>query len=515
MISAALNGVLAANILPAALWSRKRDRKISERGRHMRVHPAFARSSRWVETSQGETLGEYFFAGRGNERSSFGETPKRPMANRIIERGLRVRILTGFTLVIVLTLLIAGWSYYHISTLGTAAEHLFVENYRSIQYAHVMETALAQMDAELSPSFSQRASARGYDSIFRRELALEYANITESGELAATQKLERDFLEYQTARVAVFNDPATVNLAQLRSLSKIVQSDCEAILSMNEQTIFSRSEAFKAQGHFARNSTLAITVILVGVAILLAVAVSRRSLAEFQELDRAKSNFVATAAHELKNPLSSIKTTSGVLADGIAGPLTEKQHELVTVVRRESNRLLNLVRELLDLARLETGTLQLYKIRLDVETLIESAVLPITMRAEEAGVKIDIAVMKNVPEILVDPNKMAWGISNVISNAVRYSPRDSAVTVTANVNENEIWISVTDSGKGIKESDLARIFDKFVQVEEGAMGGGSGSGLGLSIAREIVQAHGGRIWATSTLGRGSTFTIALPIKNKV
>ena len=481
----------------------------------MREHPAFARSSRWVGESEGSLSSGHPAKAFGAVRRSFGETPKRPMANRIIERGLRVRILTGFTLVILLTLLIAGWSYYHISTLGTAAEHLFVENYRSIQYAHVMETALAQMDADLSPVSSQRAPTNDYDSIFRRELALEYANITEPGELAATQKLDRDFLAYLAVRGATLKDPAIANLAKLRSLSEIVQSDCETILGINERTIFSRSEAFKAQGHFARNSTLAITVILVGVSILLAVAVSRRSLAEFQELDRAKSNFVATAAHELKNPLSSIKTTSGVLADGIAGPLTEKQHELVTVVRRESNRLLNLVRELLDLARLETGTLQLYKIRIDVETLIESAVLPITMRAEEAGVKIDIAVMKNVPEILVDPNKMAWGITNVISNAVRYSRRDSAVTVTANVNENEIWISVTDSGKGIKESDLARIFDKFVQVEEGAMGGGSGSGLGLSIAREIVQAHDGRIWATSTVGKGSTFTIALPIKNKV
>jgi signal transduction histidine kinase len=148
-----------------------------------------------------------------------------------------------------------------------------------------------------------------------------------------------------------------------------------------------------------------------------------------------------------------------------------------------------------------------------VETLIESAMLPVSLRAEEAGVTIDVMVMRDVPEVLVDPNKMAWAITNLLSNAIRYSPRGTTIEVNGRIIEKEIWISVTDHGKGIAESDLTRIFDKFVQVEEGRMGFGSGTGLGLSIAREIVTAHGGRIWAASTLGKGSTLTIALPMTN--
>jgi signal transduction histidine kinase len=484
------------------------DKIIRDRARMLRGHRAFVRSSRWVGSGEGKSLGERSSMMSVQKYSSFGETPKRPMANRIIERGLRVRILTGFTLVILLTLLIAGWSYYHISTLSTASEHLFIENYRTIGYMHVMESALEGMEAGPAANF------RNNDSIFRYNLALEYANITEPGELEATQRIDRDYQKYLAARSAALSDPSNANILNERSLADIVNADCEIVLHMNERAMFSRSEAVKAEGQFARTSTLLITILLVGIAVFLAVAVSRRSLAEFQELDRAKSNFVATAAHELKNPLSTIKTTSGVLADNIAGPLTEKQRELVTTIRRESNRLLNLVRELLDLAKLETGTLQLHEARLDIETLIESAILPVAMRAEEAEVKIDIAVMPNVPEVFVDPNKMAWAITNVLSNAIRYSPRGSAVTATANVNENEIWISITDRGKGIAESDLTRIFDKFVQVEEGVMGMGAGTGLGLAIAREIVLAHGGRIWGTSTVGSGSTFTIALPLHSK-
>ncbi len=413
------------------------------------------------------------------------------MANRIIERGFRVRILTGFSLVIFLTLVIAGWSYYHISTLGTAAEHLFIENYRTISYMHQMELAVADMQIVGSQSFAVN------DAIVRKNLALEYANITEPGERDGTRAIDHDYQAFQNSHS--------------NELAMRVRQDCEAVLRINEQAMFAHSESFRAQGDFARTSTIGITILLVGAAIFLSIAVSRRSLAEFQELERAKSNFVATAAHELKNPLSAIKMTSGLLADGIAGPLNAKQAELSVTIRSESDRMLTLVRELLDLAKLETGTLQLHTQPVHVETLIESAILPISLRAEEAGVAIDIAVMKDVPDAIVDSNKMAWAITNLLSNAIRYSPRGATIAIHARVIENEIWISVADRGMGIAESDLSRIFDKFVQVEEGRMGFGSGTGLGLSIAREIVTAHGGRIWAASTLGEGATLTIALPL----
>ncbi len=471
------------------------------------MQPAFARSTRWVGSAYEGITGDIETATQVLQGRSFGETPKRPMANRIIERGLRVRILTGFTLVIALTLLIAGWSYYHISTLGTAAEHLFLENYRSIEYMHKMELILLETGQSGASDFQTLSVA---DGKIANLLALEYANITERGELAATKKLDNDYHALLRLRAAV-----GTSVEAIRTATSLVQEDCEAVLRINETAMLSNAEAVKGQAQFARYSTIGITALLVSVAILLSAAVSRRSLAEFQELDRAKSNFVATAAHELKNPLSSIKTTSGILAEGIAGPLTEKQSDLINNIRRESNRVLNLVRELLDLAKLETGTLQLARRAVDVETLIESATLPIALRAEEAGVTIDTAVMKNVPDVMVDPNKMAWAITNLLSNAVRYSARGGSVAVNASVNEDQVWISVTDTGKGIAESNLTRIFDKFAQVEEGAMGMGSGSGLGLSIAREITLAHGGRIWATSTLGQGSTFTIALPINVKV
>ncbi len=422
------------------------------------------------------------------------------MANRIIERGLRIRILTGFSIVILLTVVIAGWSIYHISTLSTSSEHLFIENYRTIHYMHKMELALADMQINPTTSVTD-------DKIFRQNLALEYNNITEHGELAGTQKIDRDY------RAFLQNHSS--------ALAEQVRADCETVLEINERAMFAHSEAFTAEGEFARNSTIVISVLLLGAAVFLAIAVSRRSLAEFQELDRAKSNFVATAAHELKNPLAAIKTTSALLKDGIGGPLTDKQREMALSIHTESNRVLNMVRELLDLAKLEAGTLELHSAPVDVETLLESAMLPMALRAEERGVLIDIAVAPDVPEVTVDANKMAWAVTNVLSNAIRYSKRGGTVDIKASVIEGasshaprEVWISVTDRGKGIAEKDLGRIFEKFVQIEESSMGTGSGTGLGLAIAREIALAHGARIWATSTLGQGSTFTIALPLTER-
>jgi signal transduction histidine kinase len=505
MTAALLNGVTFSYHPPITITgARTRDARLQERSREMLEQPAFARSARWVGPAHEGVIGDIETATQLVSRGNFGDIPKHHMANRILERGLRIRILTGFTLVILLTLLIAGWSYFHISTLGSAAEHLFIENYRSIQYAHGMESALTRMDnAITNPELAN--DSRSADEVFRHQLALEFSNITEPGESDVAKKIESDYEAYRKAS----------DLSQSKALSDQVRADCEAILGLNERAMFARSEAVQQQADFARYSTVGITILLVSVSIFLAVAVSRRSLAEFHELDRAKSNFVATAAHELKNPLSAIKTSSALLADGVAGNLTSKQNEMVNTINRESGRLLGLVHELLDLAKLETGTLALNRIPIEVETLLESAIITVAMRAEEKGVMIDLSVMNDVPRITVDPNKMSWAISNLLSNAVRYSPRGAAITASASAIESEVWISVSDRGRGIAEGDLVRIFDKFVQIEESSMGVGTGSGLGLAIAREIVEAHGGRIWATSAISEGSTFTIALPLNSKV
>jgi signal transduction histidine kinase len=472
-----------------------------ERASLMRSEAAFAETRRFGNPD-------------GSSNAAILEPTRRPwytmQSKDSHERGLRVTMLTGFGIVIALTLLIAGWSYYHITTLGSAAENLFTANYRSIQYVRVMDGVMHDVVLDARSNALNEQTWKQKDAQFLRALTLERNNITESGERETVVHLASNYAELQSAVVAYLVAASQPAAEVIHSKATIVFESTAKLISINENAMFVRADAAKEKAAFARYSTLLITLVLVVMAILLALAVSRRSLAEFRELDRAKSNFVATAAHELKNPLSSIKTTTGMLLGGLAGPLKTRQADLLTNVRTESDRLLTLVHELLDLARLETGTLELRTQQIDTHTLIESAALPVMLQAERAGATLDFRVAPGTPDVLVDANKISWAITNLLLNAIRFSPRDSSIIVSASEIENEVWISVADTGKGIAEKDLSRIFEKFVQVEDAAMGGGVGSGLGLSIAREIVLAHRGRIWASSTPGEGTTFTIALP-----
>ena len=427
------------------------------------------------------------------------------------EHGIRLTILTGFALVIFLSLLIAGWSYYHITALGNAAENLFMANYRSIQYVHSMEGALDSYKDMLITNAPNRTEITTLDKSFRDNLALEFHNITETGESDAAHSVEKsyDILYGKLAQwlVSPSGSPAKENI--LQDLAS-VQSRCEALLLLNERAMFARADATKGDARFARTSTMIIIFLLIGASIVLALGVSRRSLAEFRQLDKAKSNFVSTAAHELKNPLSSIKTSAGLLLDKIPGDINAKQQSLLSNIKQESERLLGTVKDLLDIAKLEAGSLQLIKTPTSVTTLIESSLLPVIHQADKAGVHIDIQTSNNLRAVIIDANKLSWALTNLISNAIRYSPRNGQVLISANEIDNEIWVSVKDQGKGIPSEELERIFEKFVQVEEPVFGGGIGTGLGLSIAKEIVQLHKGRIWADSEIGKGSVFTFTIP-----
>jgi signal transduction histidine kinase len=198
--------------------------------------------------------------------------------------------------------------------------------------------------------------------------------------------------------------------------------------------------------------------------------------------------------------------------DGIVGVLSADQNRMITAVRHEAERLLHLVRQLLDLARLETRSLELQITPVDLNALIESAITPNALHAARSDIAIDIDVPTSLLAVHLDANKMSWAISNLIANAIKYSPRGARVHVSASTIDGDLWITVTDHGRGIAQNDLQRIFHKFVQIESGKMGGVTGSGLGLAIAREIVQLHGGRIWATSELGAGSRFIISIPYR---
>ena len=234
-----------------------------------------------------------------------------------------------------------------------------------------------------------------------------------------------------------------------------------------------------------------------------------RDMTKLKEIERMKSEFVATASHELKTPLTSIGMSIGLLRERIAGRLEPRERELLEVADEEVERLRSLIRDLLDLSKIEAGKIEMEFGNVPVSLLFEKAAQILSRQAEERGIALSCSVEDNLPAVRADANKVTWVLTNLISNALRYTQPGGHVRLSGQHVGSKVHISVADDGAGIPFEYQTKIFDKFVQVRDGAAEGGTG--LGLAICKEVVRAHGGSIWVESTPGRGSTFTFTLPV----
>jgi two-component system, NtrC family, sensor histidine kinase KinB len=244
--------------------------------------------------------------------------------------------------------------------------------------------------------------------------------------------------------------------------------------------------------------------------LLGAVAVME-DITHLKEVDRLKSEFVGVAAHELRTPVTSLLMSVQLLQEGAVGELTERQGQVVNLQRRDLERLARLTQELLDTSRLEAGTLPMKFESVEPGKLVEEAVLATRVMAEEKGIRVEVELDPHLQPVSADRSQVERVLTNLISNAMRHTPREGVVKVRATHGVNQVTFTIEDNGEGIPKDYLDRIFDRFVQVP-GATGGGAG--LGLSIAQGIVKAHGGTIWAESELGAGSAFHFTLPISNQ-
>lgn len=235
-----------------------------------------------------------------------------------------------------------------------------------------------------------------------------------------------------------------------------------------------------------------------------------QDITKLKEVDDLKSEFVSSVSHEFRTPLTSISMAVGLLLDGVPGEINLSQKELLGAIREDEERLRKLVEELLDLSRIEAGKIEMDIKPCAVREILEYAVKPFRIQAEEKNVKIEVAPEGDLPKVKADFNKISWVMTNLISNALRYSPGDGSgrVSVNAGRSGNKVVFTVSDNGRGIPEEFRARIFEKFVRVEGSAESTG-GTGLGLAISKEMIKAHGGEIWLESRQGSGSTFCFSL------
>jgi signal transduction histidine kinase len=235
----------------------------------------------------------------------------------------------------------------------------------------------------------------------------------------------------------------------------------------------------------------------------------RRLYTELEAASQHKSEFLANMSHELRTPLNAIIGFSQVLRDEMVGSVNEKQAEYLDDIISSGNHLLSLINDVLDLSKVEAGQVELEVHPFSLREALERGVVMVRERATEDGVRVAFVVDPEVDVVAGDERRIKQVIFNLLSNAVKFTPAGGEIDVSATRVNGEVRVSVADTGPGIAPEDRERIFEEFQQSETG-VGHREGTGLGLALSKRFVELHGGRIWLESELGRGSTFTFALP-----
>jgi len=231
-----------------------------------------------------------------------------------------------------------------------------------------------------------------------------------------------------------------------------------------------------------------------------------KNITPFHELNEAKTNFIATVSHELKTPISSIKMSAQLLSDNRVGNLNQEQTELIKSISDDSERLLKITGELLNMSQVETGNIQLKLQPVRAADIVQQAVEAVQFKAQQKQVALKISIDDKLPMVNADQEKTAWVLINFLTNALKYSPENGTVEINATRKSNAVEFTVKDSGKGIEEKYLPKIFDRYFKVPGSSK---TGTGLGLAISKEFIEAQGGSISVQSEIGTGSSFSFIL------
>jgi putative ABC transport system substrate-binding protein len=231
-----------------------------------------------------------------------------------------------------------------------------------------------------------------------------------------------------------------------------------------------------------------------------------------KELDRMKSDFVSHVSHELRTPLTAIKGAVDLILREVAGPLTEKQIHYLTRVRSNAQHLAGLINDLLDLSKIESGRIEVKSSRVSLSGLVREAVEALRPVAAEKAIALETTVPEPSVPVWADRDKINQVLTNLIGNAIKFTPVQGKVTISVSRNGKEsVRVSVSDTGPGVPPDEREKIFAKFYRVAEVNGENSKGTGLGLAISKALVELHGGKIWVESEPSRGSTFSFTLPV----
>jgi two-component system phosphate regulon sensor histidine kinase PhoR len=388
---------------------------------------------------------------------------------------------------------------YDFVTKPFRAEHLTL----------IVERALEKQSLERQARQLQDERAKHlYDLALEQSRVRTIVNVMADGVLVTNRDLE-----------VVLHNPALVRLlelpprqAQMGTLSHFIKdpSIVKALEALAAKSS-GETELVSQEVSVGKTQLRALSAPLFGPGReVLGTVTVFHDVTHFKERDEMKSNFVRLVSHELRSPLAAIQQQHSVILDGLTGDLNDKQRELLSRARDKIQGLLDLINDLLDVARIESGHAVQEQVPLQLEAILAGTVRLMRAKAQQQGVVLRLLLPDELPLVLADVRGMEEVFTNLIANAINYSPNGGEVTVTALSHGDYLEVKVCDTGVGIEPEEVPKIFGQFYRVKHPKTRHVIGSGLGLPIVKGIVEAHRGSVIVESTPGKGSTFKVMLP-----
>lgn len=439
---------------------------------------------------------------------------------------IKAKLNLGIGLLFTLIILLAFLTIKQISVMAAASENIIKDNKETLVYTRIMLKALSETN-----------SNRDAFDTFDKYLQKQKMNITEAGEKELTEIAESNFNKFRndTTDTKAFRAIESalfgimqINLKSIDLKNSIASKTAtRSILLVSIMSLLFLIIALLLLIKLPGNISNPINELIRSIKLIAANDYSQRvnfishsELGElattfndmashlgekYRKLDLAKTNFIATISHELKTPISAMKFSLQLLKNENTGTLNSDQLELINSCEEDSDHLLKIISELLNTTQAETGNIQLNMMPANVKEMVQYAVNTVRPTAEKRNIRIGLDLPDDLPFVNADKDKSAWVLTNLISNAIRYSNDNSFILISGTVANEYLLISVCDKGQGIDPKYREKIFDRYFRVPGTNR---EGSGLGLAISKEFIEAQGGRISVESEPGEGSTFTIS-------
>jgi PAS domain S-box-containing protein len=383
------------------------------------------------------------------------------------------------------------------------------------------QSAFTFADRRVLSAFAGQAAiavhnARLYQQVTREKQRLD-AIIENSGDGVMLLDAEQTIIVYNRALTLMTGIPA----------EEAIGHPCDEVLVLYDRHTNQHApdltcpldrcvqgERFYVEGDYLRQDDIRITLgityspLLDAEGQLVNIIANVRDITHFREAEEMKSTFISVISHELKTPVALIKGYAGTLLRKDADWDKEIISESLEIIEEESDRLAQLIDNLLDASRLQAGQLKLDRSDVDLAKMAARIVQEFQMQTNVHKFEVDFAAP--YPIVQGDAERLRQVLTNLISNAIKYSPEEGKITVSGRYDDNYVYIAVSDQGIGIPAGERERIFDRFYRIDSALSRRTQGAGLGLYLVKSVVEAHGGRIWVSSTPGQGSTFVFTLP-----